>query len=332
VASPAARAVPKEYDMSRTDLSLLEGTVYGCRDTFEAVLSDKAIVFEREAGFAIQLLSASDYAMGIARSNPQSVINAVTNIAAIGISLNPAGKLAYLVPRDNAIKLDISYMGLMHIAIASGSVCWAQAKLVHQHDVFKPRGFDRPPLHEYEPFGNRGAVVGVYSVAKLPNGDYLTDIMKLEEVCEIRDRSSAWKAWIAKKKSCPWVTDPGEMARKTVVKRAYKFWPKTPRLDEAVHHLNTDGGEGLDGIVNAGSLPRPPAPPAIADDLLARANAAADGGRAAFSKWWAAASGGKGGERDRLRPHIEDLKKRVLVADAKATPGNDIDPQHQEAA
>jgi len=212
--------------MSRTDLSLLEGTVYGCRDAFEAVLSDKAIIFEREAGFAIQLLSASEYAMGIARSNPQSVINAVTNIAAIGISLNPAGKLAYLVPRDNAIRLDISYMGLMHIAIASGSVCWAQAKLVHQRDLFELRGYDQPPLHQYAPFGDRGNVIGVYVVAKLPSGDYLTDEMSLAEVKEIRDRSSAWKAWTTKKKSCPWVTDPGEMTRKTVVKRAYKYWPK----------------------------------------------------------------------------------------------------------
>lgn len=316
--------------MSSPDLTLIEGTVYGCRDTFEAVLSDKAINFAREAGFAIQLLSASEYAMGIARSNPQSVINAVTNIAAIGISLNPARKLAYLVPRDGSIKLDISYMGLMDIAIASGSVCWAQAKLVHQSDTFELRGYDQPPLHHFAPFGDRGDVIGVYVVAKLPSGDYLTESMKLDEVMEIRDRSSAWKAWVNKKKSCPWVTDPGEMMRKTVVKRAYKYWPKTPRLDEAIHHLNTDGGEGLDGN-NAvpANLPKPPAgAPAIADDLLKRAGAAADAGRVAFANWWAAASAGKGGERDRLRPHIEDLKKRVLVADAKATNAK----QHQEAA
>ncbi|MNR21869.1 recombination and repair protein RecT [compost metagenome] len=46
-------------------------------------------------------------------------------------------------------------------------------------------------------------------------------------------------------KSSPWKTDYGEMAKKTVVKRAYKYWPKNDRLSEAIHHLNTDGGEGL---------------------------------------------------------------------------------------
>jgi hypothetical protein len=38
------------------------------------------------------------------------------------------------------------------------------------------------------------------------------------------------------------------MVKKTVIKRAYKLWPKTERLDEAVHYLNTTGGEGLADI------------------------------------------------------------------------------------
>ena len=39
------------------------------------------------------------------------------------------------------------------------------------------------------------------------------------------------------------------MLKKTVIKRAYKTWPKTDRhnrLDEAIQYLNTEGGEGLD--------------------------------------------------------------------------------------
>lgn len=35
------------------------------------------------------------------------------------------------------------------------------------------------------------------------------------------------------------------MVKKTVIKRAYKLWPKTDRLDGAVHYLNTENGEGL---------------------------------------------------------------------------------------
>lgn len=227
-------------------LALITGDIYASRDAFEAVLADRSINFDREAEFAIQVLSSNDYAIKIAQSNRQSVINAVTNIAAIGISLNPAKKQAYLVPRDGRICLDLSYMGLADLATASGSIKWVKAGVVHANDKFVLNGFDRPPEHSFDPFSkDRGEAVGVYVVAKTADGDYLTEAMSADEVNAIRDRSSAWRAWVEKKRSCPWVTDWAEMAKKTVVKRAYKLWPKTERLDQAIHHLNTDGEEGL---------------------------------------------------------------------------------------
>ncbi|WP_312708631.1 recombinase RecT [Stenotrophomonas sp.] len=224
----------------------IEDSVYGTQETFASVLSDRSISFEREAEFALQTLHGNDYAMKIAMQNRASVIAAVVNIAAIGISLNPAKKQAYLVPRDGKICLDISYMGLMDLAIDSGSIRWGQAELVYETDTFCLNGIDEKPTHKRDPFAKgRGEVVGVYVVVKTADGDYLTDAMSVDEINAIRDRSSAWKAWISKQKSCPWLTDWGEMAKKTVVKRAYKYWPKTERLDTAIHHLNTDGGEGL---------------------------------------------------------------------------------------
>lgn len=227
-------------------LALITGDIYGAKDAFESVLSDRSINFEREAEFAIQVLQANEYALKLATGNRQSVINAVTNVAAIGISLNPAKKQAYLVPRDGKICLDISYMGLADLATASGSIKWVKAAIVYDTDKFSLNGFDKPPEHQFNPFGkDRGEPVGAYVVVKTADGDYLTEAMSAEEINDIRDRSSAWKAWIEKKKKCPWVTDWGEMAKKTVIKRAYKTWPKTDRLDEAIHHLNTDGEEGL---------------------------------------------------------------------------------------
>lgn len=237
-------------------LQVITQEIYGVRAGFEAVAVDRSINFEREAGFAIQILGNNEYALGIAMSNKQSVIDAVTNVSAIGISLNPAKKQAYLVPRDRKICLDISYMGLLDLAIASGSIMWGQAELAHESDDFRLNGFDRPPTHERAPFAkNRGEVVGVYVVAKTHDGDYLTSTMTIDDVNDIRNRSSAWKAWLSKQKSCPWVTDPGEMAKKTVIKRAYKTWPKTDRLDKAIHFLNTDGEEGLESIRQQNAAP-----------------------------------------------------------------------------
>lgn len=236
--------------MSTNDaLTVISKDIYAVRQSFDAVLADPGISFEREAGFAIQQLSRNEYSMKIAMDNRQSVVDAVVNIAAIGISLNPAKKQAYLVPRDGRICLDISYIGLLDLAIQSGSVMWGQAELVHESDGFSLNGFDKPPTHNRNPFAkDRGPIVGVYVVVKTSTGDYLTTTMTLDEVYDIRDRSSAWKAWLEKKKKCPWVTDEGEMIKKTVIKRAYKLWPKADRLDNAIHHLNTENDEGLETI------------------------------------------------------------------------------------
>lgn len=225
----------------------LESIIGSVAETFERIRVDQSVEFAREQEFALQVLYNNDYSRKIALANPQSVRDAVTNIAAIGISLNPAKKQAYLVPRKGGICLDISYIGLTELAVASGSIRWVKAEVVRQADRLQLNGFDKPPHHEYDPFRtDRGDIVGVYCVAKTIDGDYLTDTMSIAEVNAIRDRSEAWKAWVSKQKSCPWVTDPAEMIKKTLVKRASKMWPKTERLDQAIHYLNTDGDQGID--------------------------------------------------------------------------------------
>jgi recombination protein RecT len=80
----------------------------------------------------------------------------------------------------------------------------------------------------------------VYVVVKTDGGDYLTHAMPISKVHDIRDRSEAWK-----KGSGPWKTDEEEMIKKTCVKQAAKYWPRRERLDSAVHHMNTEGGEGI---------------------------------------------------------------------------------------
>jgi recombination protein RecT len=235
-------------------LTTISGDIYASEPQFHAVLADKSINFEREAGFALQVLGGNEYAMKTAMANRQSVVNAVVNVAAIGISLNPAKKQAYLVPRDGKICLDISYMGLLDLAIQSGSILWGQAELVHAADGFELNGFDKPPTHKRNPFAtDRGEVVGAYVVVKTRDGDYLTTCMQIGDIHDIRNRSAAWKAG----RSSPWKTDEGEMIKKTVIKRAYKLWPKTDRLDGAVHFLNQENGEGLAVLEETSATPVP---------------------------------------------------------------------------
>lgn len=201
---------------------------------FRDALTNQEVKWSKESQFAMQLFQKNDYLTKTAIANPVSAQNAIINVAAIGITLNPANRLAYLVPRDGQVCLDISYMGLLHLAQSTGSIKWGQCKLVYSNDTYESNGLDCAPTHKYNAFGERGNVVGGYCTIKTPDGDYLTEEMSLAEI-------KATEA-ISKSRNGPWKTFWEEMARKTIVKRASKYWPQRERLDNAIHVLNDTEG------------------------------------------------------------------------------------------
>lgn len=215
----------------------IQDHVYAVEKDFNDVNTYK-MNFVKEAGFALQLLQGNDYLRKAAETNPIALEYALINLASIGISLNPALKESYLVPRGGKICLDISYMGLVKLATDTGSIVWVQAEIVKKNDEFTYNGVGQAPTHKMNPFSERGEVVGVYAVAKLSSGEFLSTIMSKAECDAIRDKSSQAA------KSGPWQTFPEEMYKKTVVKRASKLWPKSERLDTAVEVLNQH--EGID--------------------------------------------------------------------------------------
>ncbi|WP_326902187.1 recombinase RecT [Kosakonia cowanii] len=207
---------------------------------FVGALTDSSLTWAKECQFAIQLFQRNQKLAETAVANPTSAQNAIINVAAIGISLNPASKLAYLVPRDGMVCLDISYMGLLHIAQSAGVIKWGQCKLVHASDQYETLGLDKAPAHKYAPFATpdeRGPMVGGYCTVKTADGDYLTEEMSYAEIEGIRKVSKAGSS-----AKGPWVNFWSEMARKTIVKRAYKYWPRADRLDNAVDVLNETEG------------------------------------------------------------------------------------------
>lgn len=207
---------------------------------FNGASSEKSVQWAKESQFAIQLFQANQKLAETAIANPASAQNAIINLAAIDISLNPASKLAYLVPREGKVCLDISYMGLLHIAQSAGAIKWGQCKLVHANDSYEQNGLDRAPTHKYNAFASpedRGAIIGGYCTVKTSDGDYLTEEMSLAEIEAIRKVSKA-----GTHEKGPWVKFWSEMARKTIVKRASKYWPRVERMDRATDILNEHEG------------------------------------------------------------------------------------------
>jgi recombination protein RecT len=204
--------------------------------------TDTAMVFEVESQFALQSIQRNDYIASIANKNLDSLRNAIINVASVGLSLNPVTAYAYLVPRENQICLDVSYKGLIKLATDSGSILWARADLVYENDDFKYLGPASIPKHEADVFAkDRGPFVGCYCICKTKEGDILVEVMSAAEINLVKDSSKAKQA------GTPWVKWFGEMAKKTVIKRASKTWPrsdKNERLAKAISVINEH--EGID--------------------------------------------------------------------------------------
>ena len=224
------------------ELSLNVNTLVDqCLPRFQKIAqtNGELVKWEQESQFALQALQKNPTLRSCAT---HTIENAIINIAACGLTLNPADGYAYLVPEyDKELKaqaciLRISFKGLIKAATDTGVIKWVRAEVVKENDEFNYKGPCEMPSHNMDPFSNRGDPVGVYCIAKLAEGDILADVMKWEEVKKIQSAAKTqmvWNQW------------PEEMAKKAIIKRASKQWPKSDgsaSLHATVDILNTNEG------------------------------------------------------------------------------------------
>ena len=204
---------------------------------------------KQELSFAVQHINKSAQ---LGKCTPESRLQSVLNIANIGLSLNPASKEAYLIPRwNNTLKqmecvLEPSYIGLVKLLTDSKSITSIACQIVYEGDAFEiDLANNQNPVKHVPQFGNPDKKIkGVYAIATLHDGSRQVELMDVSEINKIRDRSETYKAYVEGKiKSCTWVSDYAEMCRKTVIKRIYKYLPRTDRMkfiDEAVKADNSE--------------------------------------------------------------------------------------------
>lgn len=200
--------------------------------------------FRNELLFASQALMGNDYLCSAALRNPLSFRTAFHQIATSGLTLNPARGWAYLVPRDGRVVLDVSYRGMIRVAVTDGAIKDCIVELVYSKDEFIYKGKRQTPTHSFNPFdktADRGELVGAYVEALLPDGRILIETVTADEIYSARDASDLWK----RKKKGPWLDHFIPMAKKSAIKIARKYWPQSGLgLDEVIQYLNTNGGEG----------------------------------------------------------------------------------------
>jgi recombination protein RecT len=226
--------------------------------------TDLAVSWDKEQIYVGQLMRKNE---ALQRCPVQSIMSAVINVATVGLSLNPALGLAYLVPRDGMCCLDVSYRGLVQLATDSGAIRYVRADVVYEKDEFIWNGLDERPTHKMKPFSDRGKPVGVYCYAKTSDGDVLAGMMSYEEVESIRAISKA-------KNSPAWAKHWGEMAKKVLIKREQKLWPKAARENVAKalgvinEHEGLQDGELTHDVQHYGEVRRKsdPEPEPVAEE------------------------------------------------------------------
>ncbi len=163
---------------------------------------------------------------------PMSVLNAVVAAASMGVEIR--NRSAYLVPYKDQCQLLLDYRANMMLAERDPNIQFLPPALVYPQDEWEYWIEDAIPHFKHTPVleGDRGerydkqrreppnirlAYCGAYVGGKLR-----LEIMTLAQIEAIRKRSKAGRD------DAPWITDYGQMARKTLVHRLFNYLPFDP--------------------------------------------------------------------------------------------------------
>lgn len=176
----------------------------------------------------------------LATCETQSFMGAVMQCAQLGLEPGAALGHAYLLPFDvrkkvgnqwQTVRTDcqliIGYRGMIDLARRSDQIISLSARSVHKNDEFSYSYGLSEDLHHVPASGDRGDLTHVYAVARLKGGGVQFEVMSRADVEKIKDQSKAGS-------NGPWVSHFDEMAKKTVIRRLFKYLPVSIEIQTAV--------------------------------------------------------------------------------------------------
>lgn len=179
------------------------------------------------ARFSAALMADVRANQKLAECNPHSILGAFIRSTQLG--LEPGAQLgqAYFVPYKGECTLQIGYRGMIELAYRSGKVASISAREVRANDLFEwELGTEERIIHK-PATGDRGALVAVYAIARLTTGGSHFEVLDLAEI-EKAKRASKTSGF------GPWKDHFEEMAKKTAIRRLFKYLPVGTELSRAV--------------------------------------------------------------------------------------------------
>ncbi len=204
------------------------------------------MIFEREKILFLTLLQENKQ---LQSATKESLYTAFIELAVSGQTL--ADGCAYVIPYgkgkgDNKVvkaQFQIGWKGRLNQMYEIPEVQFVdEPQVVYENDEFEYELGENPKVLKHKPVmgsgDKKGAIIGCYLIVDTRSGKK-TYIMDADEVFKIRDTySQAYKYWKSKDDAGTlkgweekpfWVTSEAEAVKKTLVKRAWKYLPKTKR-------------------------------------------------------------------------------------------------------
>lgn len=178
----------------------------------------------------------------ILKCNKESVLRCVIAASQLGLELGMLGN-AYLIPFRDTCQLIIGYKGMIELARRSGQVMGIRAHVVDEADEFRFELGLIPSIHHKPAEQKTGKMRYVYAVAQLKDGGYHFEVMSRDEVEKIASKrpNNIWRDYF------------DEMAKKTAIRRLFKYLPVSSEMAIAVT-LDERADAGVDIQIDTGVL------------------------------------------------------------------------------
>lgn len=149
---------------------------------------------------------------------PESFCGAIMACSQLGLEPGSALGQIYLIPYGKDVQVILGYKGMIELARRSGQIVSLSAHEVHENDTFEFEYGLQEKLRHVPSLKERGALIAVYAVSHFVGGGHQIEVMSKQDVDKVRARSKSGN-------SGPWVSDYNEMAKKTVLRKLFKYLP-----------------------------------------------------------------------------------------------------------
>jgi recombination protein RecT len=189
------------------------------------MIEDRRVEFAKLIGDTVGLerflrvaLTTIGRSPDLQKCSAASLLAGMMDAAQLGLEIGGPLQEGWLIAYGTEAQFQPGYRGFISLLHGHEFIKKIEAHVVYTNDRFSYEYGSDPKITHLPTMGDRGASIGVYSVAWMTNGAQQFEVLSAQDVEEVKRSSRSANA-----SSSPWQKFPGEMWRKSAVKRLIKY-------------------------------------------------------------------------------------------------------------